>query len=101
MSCNTDENIIKLLNSEDKEDIISGAYKAGKSGDKKFVSLLLQNSDDPRRSTNLQFKGITVYQAKMTALKKIFKQEPPVKITYQTDSSIIKFYTELLQKPLN
>lgn len=100
-SCNNDEKIIKLLNSKDKEDVISGAYKAGESGDKEFVPLLLKNSDDPRRSTNLQYKGITVYQAKMIALRKIFKQDPPEEITYETDSLIIKFYTELSQKPLN
>lgn len=100
-SCNSDKEIIRLLNSKEKDDIISGAYKAGESGDKQFIPLLLKDAADPRRSTNLQFKGITIYQAKMIALKKIFKQEPPVKITYQTDSSIINFYTELSQKPLN
>lgn len=100
-SCNSDKKILKLLNSDDKEDIILGAYKAGESGDKQFILLLLKNADDVRRSTNLQFKGISVYQSKMGALKKIFKQESPVKITHRPDSTVIKFYTELSQKPFN
>lgn len=98
MSCNTDEKIIELLNSADKEEIISGAYKAGEEGDKKFVPYLLKDAYDERRSTNIRFKGITVYQAKMIALKKIFQQEPPEKITYRADSVIVKFYTALFKK---
>ena len=32
-SCNNDKEILRLLNSERKEDVISGAYKAGESGE--------------------------------------------------------------------
>jgi hypothetical protein len=64
-SCNSDEKIEKLLRSSEKEDIIEGTYKAGETENRKFVPLLLENANDPRRSTNLKFKGITVYQSKM------------------------------------
>jgi hypothetical protein len=93
-SCNSDEKIEKLLRSNDKEDMIEGAYRAGETGNKKFVPLLLRNAYDPRGTTNLKFKGISVYQSKMGALKKILKQEPPVTITRKPDSLVIKFYTE-------
>jgi hypothetical protein len=96
-SCNNNKKIIELLNSNEKEDVILGAYKAGETGDKQFVPLLLKNIDDPRRSTNLKFKGITVYQAKMEALEDIFKKKAPAKITYKVDSTIINFYTRLYQ----
>ncbi|WP_343673619.1 hypothetical protein [Chitinophaga sp.] len=94
-SCNSDKEIIRLLNSEEKEDIILGAYKAGKTGDKQFVPLLLKNAADRRASINIKFKGFTVYQEKMLALQKIFKQAPPAKITDKPDSLVINFYTEL------
>lgn len=94
-SCNSDAKIIQLLNSKTKEDVILGAYKAGKSGNKKFIPLLLKNADDSRRSTNIRFIGITVYQAKMEALKDILKKDPPIEISYKTDSLVIKFYIVL------
>ena len=101
ISCNSNKEITRLLNSEEKEDIILGSYKAGESGDKQFVPLLLKNAADPRRSTNLRFKGISIYQSKMGALKKIFKLEPTIKISREPDSLVIKFYTELSEKQLN
>jgi hypothetical protein len=98
LACNNDETIKKILTSKDKDDIIEGSIKAGKSGEKKFVPMLLNNSDDWRMSTNFNFKGVSVYQAKMEALSKIFKTEPPTKISYKPDSNIISFYTELYKK---
>jgi hypothetical protein len=91
-SCNNDKEIFKLLQSDNKDDIILGAYKAGETEDKKFVSLLLKNADDPRRSTNLRFIGLSVYQSKMIALRKIFKMKPPNEITRNVDSTVIEFY---------
>lgn len=101
VGCNNDKKIFELLASEDKEDIILGAYKAGESGDKKFVPALLKNADDKRSSTNIRFMGMTVYQAKMGALKKIFNSLPPNQINYKPDSTIIKFYIRLSQTSLN
>ena len=94
-SCTTNKKIEDLLKSSDKDDIISGAHKAGKKRNKVFVPLLLQNANDPRRSTNLKFKGISVYQAKMIALGKIFGQKPMKEVTMDPDSSVIKFYLNL------
>lgn len=97
-SCNNDKKILRLLKSERKDDVILGAYKAGESGSKQFVQLLLKDANDVRTSTNVKFLGYNVYQEKMIALRKIFKEEPPVKITDKPDSVIIKFYTELSKK---
>ena len=94
-SCNNDKEIIRLLNSELKDDVILGAYKAGESGDKQFIPFLLKDANDVRTSTNVKFLGYNVYQEKMIALRKIFKQEPPVKIKDKPDSIVIKFYIEL------
>jgi hypothetical protein len=97
-ACNSDSRIIKLLNSSTDDNIINGAIKAGDKGNKKFIPLLLENAADGRMSTHLSFKGVSVYQAKMWALEKIFKVSPPTEITYKPDSVIIKFYIELYKK---
>ena len=91
-SCSDNKEIFRLLKSTDKEDVIQGAFQAGESGDKHFIPLLLQNAADPRRSTDIFFKGITVYQSKMIALQKILKLSPPNEISYKIDSNVIKFY---------
>lgn len=93
-SCNKEQKIERLLNSEDKQDLIEGAFEAGETGNKKFIPLLLKNANDPRITHNLRFKGMSVYQSKMNALKKILKQQPTVAITYKPDSTVIKFYTK-------
>jgi hypothetical protein len=93
--CNNNNEIIDLLSSNEKEDKIIGAYKAGKSGSMDFVPLLVKDFADPRVSTNINFKGFSVYQEKAIALEKIFKKSPPVAITTDPDSIVIKFYMQL------
>lgn len=100
LSCNKDQKIERLLNSEDKQDLIEGAFEAGKSGNKKFIPLLLKNANDPRITHNLHFKGMSVYQSKMNALKKILKQQPTADITSEPDSTVIKFYIKVASSDL-
>lgn len=94
-SCENRDRIIDLLRSQEKDDVIKGAYLAGESGNKEFVPLLLNNAWDFRRSTNLRFKGYSVYEEKMIALKKLFGKAPSVKITFEPDSTVIDFYINL------
>jgi hypothetical protein len=88
-----------MLNSDNKNDLIKGAYKAGETKDKKFVPYLLKDAYDFTTTTHAFYKGISVYQAKMEALEDIFEIKPPVTITNRPDSTVIKFYTELYKKP--
>jgi len=97
-SCQNKKRIYNLLQSDNKDDIIRGAYLAGESEDSTYVPLLLKNAWDARMSTSLSFKGFTVYQEKMFALKRICKREPPVPITYLPDSAVILFYSKLFQE---
>jgi hypothetical protein len=94
-ACQDSNTIIRLLSSEKKDDLILGAYMAGESEKKEYVPYLLRNTADIRTSTQKKFLGYNVYQEKMIALKKIFKREPPKKITDKPDSVIIKFYMSL------
>ncbi|MBK6829044.1 MAG: hypothetical protein IPG86_20280 [Chitinophagaceae bacterium] len=96
--CNNNSKIEKLLSSTEMNDLILGALKARKSGDKRFCHLLIQNADDPRTSTNLRHKGVSVYQAKMEALRIILGEEPPRKIDRTPDSVVINFFSELMKR---
>ena len=96
--CSRNRSTLELLNSENKNDIIQGCYEAGESREKKFVDALLQNSNDPRSTTNLKFYGMSIYQSKMYALQKIFRKAPPNPITWKPDSTNIKFYQDLSGK---
>ncbi len=100
-ACKQSDNAIKkLLQSKNLEDRINGAYQAGQSGNKEFIPYLLENANDPATSTSLHFKGFSVYQEKMVALKDILKIEPPSKITWKPDSTIIVFYTKAASRYL-
>jgi hypothetical protein len=95
MTCNSKSRVYSLLSSSEKDDVIEGAYLAGESKNVEFVPLLLKNAWDEGTSTNIRFKGFSVYQERMIALRKIFNKYPPKDITYRPDSSIITFYTVL------
>ena len=92
LSCNKDKEICKLLKSNDKDQIIKGTFEAANSGNNKYIPLLLKNANDARCSTNLKFKGYSVYQAKMLAIKRISKKKPSRIIGKIPDSLVIKYY---------
>jgi len=94
----SDKHIISLLRSKDFNDRIEGACKAGESGKVEFIPYLLENANDPATATSLEFKGFSVYQEKMLAIKDILNIKPPVTITRDPDSVIIKFYTKAASK---
>lgn len=98
LSCNSDSRIERLLRSDGVSDNVIGAIKAGKKGKHKFIPLLLKDAADWSTSTHISYKGVSVYQAKMNALKEIFKKSPPEEITMDPDSNIIKFYIDLYER---
>ena len=100
-SCNRDKEIRHLLNSDTPTAIIEGSYKAGESGDKKYIPLLLYHAYDPSASTSLRWKGFTVYTETMFALERILHIKPPHRygdILESPDSVNVKFYSALWQK---
>ena len=96
-----DDKITDLLSSTQKDDVIYGAFLASKSNNEDFVPLLLKDANDIRSTTMLKFKGKSVYQEKMIALKKIYKISPPKEITMDPDSVIICFYDSIYKSKLN
>ncbi len=97
ISCDTKDpqKIIVLLKSKKTNDLIYGADMAGRLRDKVFVPLLLKNANNPSVSVRYNYQGVSVYQAKMVALGRIFNSFPTVKITSNPDSAVIKFYLKI------
>ncbi|WP_295675904.1 hypothetical protein [uncultured Mucilaginibacter sp.] len=100
-SCSDDREITRLLNSNIPNEIIEGAYKAGNSGEKKYVPLLLHDAANGSEGTSLHFARFTVYTEKMFALERILHVKPPHPfggIKTQPDSVNIRFYVALWQQ---
>ncbi|AFD07511.1 hypothetical protein Solca_2472 [Solitalea canadensis DSM 3403] len=90
--------IVELLNSTYVGDNIKAYYLIGESRDTSFIRELVKDPYDSRVTNNLEFKGISVYQAKMIALRKLTGVPPPKIITYEPDSLIGEFYINLLRE---
>jgi len=89
---NNNEEVQKFLNSNDKTQIIRGCSLIKDKKDTIFVKSLLSNINDSRISHDLEFYGISVYEAKIKALKRISGLTPPNVITYKIDSLNMNFY---------
>jgi len=97
MSCNnkkSEQDVDSLINSKDVNQVVEGIFIIGEEKNVHYVDFLLKNLDDVRVSNHYKFKGISVYQSKMIALKKISNQAPPEKITYKKNQTIIDFYKD-------
>lgn len=81
-----------LINSGIVDKIIEGNFIIGEEKQTIFIKDLLFNAHDNRISHHYRFKGISVFQSKMIALKKISGLNPPNIIKSESDSTIIKFY---------
>ena len=91
--CTPEEPAVEaLLRSPSATDVIRGVYAIGVARDTSQVPYLLSDPNDVRISHSAQFLGISVYQAKMGALKKISGLAPPRPIGYRPDSGVVAFY---------
>lgn len=82
----------RLLESDRPGDLVKAYYLIGEKKDTLYIPTILQNASDPRITHDVEFKGNSVYQSKMTALKKISGLTPPRQITYKPDTLVIQFY---------
>ncbi|HMJ46138.1 MAG TPA: hypothetical protein VK498_02350 [Ferruginibacter sp.] len=80
----------KNLKSKDINEIMKACYKLGEARDTSAVKLLLTEIIDWRMSTNMRFKGMTVYQCKVGALSKISGIE--VFYDYKPDTAVSNVY---------
>ncbi len=84
--------IVRLISSDKVEDNIRGYYIIGEQKNIDLIDKLFDDISDVRISHHYRYKGISVYQSKMIALKKIFGKEPPQNITNVVDTTITNFY---------
>lgn len=96
-SCDNSRKINKLMLSNNPNDIIEAAYLIGESRNTKYLKFLLNDIDDFSTATSLSFLGISIYQSKISALRKISGYAPPNHITYRPDSVNIKFYDSIFR----
>lgn len=87
-----------MMRSENIGKIVSATEEIRKAHDTSMIEALLYRAEDPRVMTSLSYKGRSVYQIKMEALKEITGLIPPAEITYEVDTSIIQFYHEKFSK---
>jgi hypothetical protein len=92
------EKISKLLKSDDPGDLIQAYYLIGENHNMDFIKEVISNPYDPRITNIRDYKGMSIYQSKMIALRKISNLDPPHKITYQPDSVVINFYCRWVKK---
>ena len=72
--------------------IVEGYFIIGEEKQIKFIKDIIINPVDNRISHHYKFNGISVYQSKMIALKKISGLEPPIKISSKSNIVVIEFY---------
>ncbi|WP_261512643.1 hypothetical protein [Chryseobacterium paludis] len=89
---NDKDKIIELLNSDDKTKIMKGCSQLKSEKDTIFIKYLFKDITDERISHDAEFYGISVYQAKIGALKRISGLPSPNKNTYEFDSLNTAFY---------
>jgi len=99
ISCQDSKQEVKrLLERGQKEDLVKAFYLIGENRDTSFLKEVIANPYDPRIVHLAQFYGMSVYQSKMVALRKISGLSPPRKITYQPDSTVVNFYCRWINR---
>lgn len=95
IGCNCASNKIdKLIYSDRLSDNMKAYYLIGEKKDSSFVPILIQDLDDSRISHNYRFLGMSGYQSKIGALRKISGLNPPNEVSYRPDSVNIKYYRQ-------
>jgi len=84
--------IDSLLEKDDAYHLVQAYHLIGEDKDTSYIKLIFINPYDPRTSNHFKFKGMSIYQQKMWALKQMSGLIPPHKITSDVDSSIVDYY---------
>jgi hypothetical protein len=93
ISCNSMEKYKKDLYSDNINLIDRACYELGEAKDTSAVKPLLISALDPRTSTNLYFKGMTVNYCRLVALKKISGVDIGRKMDqFAVDTAATNFY---------
>jgi|GEM_PF-3350922 hypothetical protein len=98
ISINRKNDLWVMVKSNNVDSIIDATIEIQEAKDTSMFSAILYKPDDPRITNNLKYKGLSVYQIKMQALKLMTGLNPPKQITYNIDTTIINFYRNKLNQ---
>lgn len=87
-----------MIKSGNVDSIIEATIGIQQSKDTSMIGALLYGADDPRITHKLRYKGMSVYQIKMGALRNLTGLNPPTEISYKVDTAIISYYRSELLK---
>ncbi len=94
-ACTSTDRYKADLLSDDKNKIDKACYELGEAKDISAVKPLLTKALDPRLSTNMEFKGMSVNYCRLTALRKISGADLGRKIDqFGSDTIATLFYLE-------
>jgi len=94
-SCSSNEKYKQDLSSDNIDKIDMACFKLGELKDTSAVKLLLTKALDPRMSTHIRFKGMSVNYCKLIALRKISAVSPEKKINqFWPDTAATLFYLD-------
>jgi len=103
-ACNTNHSVKmqrdelwSMIRSGNQNEIIIAIDEIHKRKDTVLLDAILFNADDARISHLLNFFGKSIYQIKMEAIMDITGVKPPKVITNKPDSSIINFYSNIVE----
>jgi hypothetical protein len=103
-SCNADrvssmkrDELWSMIRGGNQNEIIIAINEIQKRKDTMLLDAILFNSDDARISHLWKFYGKSIYQIKMEAIMNITGIDPPKVITDKPDSSIINFYSSIVE----
>jgi len=91
------QKIWALIKSDSVNSIIEATIEIQEAKDTGMVDALMYKSEDPLITHLSKYKGMSVYQIKMLALKSVTGIAPPKEITYTVDTAVIHFYRRKLQ----
>jgi hypothetical protein len=92
----TRKEIVGLINSKSKNEVMLGIYYAGESRDTFYVTVLVNHIHNSSIIHHQKFYGMSIHQGVITALTKITGLQPPNKVSYEIDSTNIVFYKSRL-----
>ena len=94
-SCTSTEKYKRDLQSGNINEIDKACFKLGEAKDTSAVKLLLTHILDPRTSTNIHYKGMTVNYCRLVALRKISGVDLGRKINqFWPDTAATLFYLD-------
>ncbi len=91
--------IDSLLRKNKVCDIIHANFMIGELKDTTYIDTLFKNINDVRICPGaIHFKGQSVYQSKVIALKKITNKDSMLRITRKPDTLIINYFKHFFRK---